>query len=70
MKLTTKIFIAGVVLLAIGLLTGCRDTYRYPCQNVENWDKPECQRPLCEVHKQCPSHIFGRDPNFDEFVKH
>jgi len=70
MNITTKIFIVAVAFLIVGILAGCRDTYRYPCQNVKNWEKPECQKPLCEVHKQCPSHIFGRDPNLDPYIKH
>ena len=42
------------------LLAGCGDSqrYRYPCQNPQNWDTPECQKPLCEIHRDCPEHIF------------
>jgi hypothetical protein len=43
------------------LLAGCGDLqqYRYPCQDHKNWDKPECQKPLCEIHRDCPEHIFS-----------
>jgi hypothetical protein len=37
--------------------------YRYACQNPANWDKPQCQKPKCEVHRECPEHIFK---NFQE----
>ena len=40
------------------LLAGCSQAYRYPCQNPENWDKDFCQKPLCEVNRDCPEHIF------------
>ena len=40
------------------------ERFRYPCQNPENWDKPMCQLPLCDVTRTCPQHIFKgqRDP--------
>lgn len=40
------------------------DRFRYPCQNPENWDKPMCQKPLCDVTRTCPEHVFKgqRDP--------
>jgi len=38
------------------------DRFRYPCQDPENWGTADCQRPICEVHRQCPEHIFkGND---------
>lgn len=40
-------------------LGGCEQHYRYPCQNPANWNKPECQKPLCEVNQDCPEHIFS-----------
>lgn len=50
----------AIVLSASLLLAGCSDLqrYRYPCQDHKNWDKPECQKPLCEIHRDCPEHIF------------
>jgi hypothetical protein len=26
---------------------------------MENWDKEECKKPRCEVHRECPEHIFS-----------
>lgn len=44
-----------VVLLFVA---GCGQAYRYPCQNPDNWDKDFCKKPLCEVNRDCPEHIF------------
>lgn len=40
------------------------DSFRYPCQDPANWDKDICQKPLCDVTRTCPEHIFKgqRDP--------
>jgi hypothetical protein len=48
--------------LALAMCSG--DRYRYPCQDPENWDKAICQKPLCDVSRTCPEHIFKgqRDP--------
>jgi hypothetical protein len=46
------------IVLTTVILAGCGQQFRYPCQNPENWDKAECQRPLCEVNRDCPDHIF------------
>jgi len=54
MKLTLAI-------LAAVMLTGCTQYFRYPCQNPENWDKAQCQRPICEVNRDCPDLIFKED---------
>lgn len=55
-----------VILLAlpVTLLILSKDTFRYPCQNPENWDTPQCQKPLCDVTRTCPEHVFKgqRDP--------
>jgi hypothetical protein len=38
------------------------DRYRYPCQDPANWSSEACQKPLCEVNRQCPELIFkGND---------
>lgn len=50
-----------ITLIASLLLVGCGELqrYRYPCQDHNNWDKLECQKPLCEIHRDCPEHIFA-----------
>ena len=43
-------------------LSGCEryDGYtRYPCQEYENWDKAECQKPQCEVAGVCSEDLLG-----------
>ena len=57
MKQYVKIAIAGLALSAV-FMTGCEQRYRYPCQDPENWNSAECQKPLCEVHRDCPEIIF------------
>lgn len=51
-----------VLPLALAIFGG--DTFRYPCQNPDNWDRPICQKPACDVTRTCPEHIFKgqRDP--------
>lgn len=50
-------------LLALSFtLVGCEDTYRYPCQDPENKDNPECSRPLCEVDGFCFDTLNGLPP--------
>ena len=34
-------------LLAVLLLAGCEDRYRYDCQDPENWQEEICKKPKC-----------------------
>lgn len=45
--------------LALSLLAGCEQHYRYPCQNPANWQKPQCQKPLCDINQDCPEYVFA-----------
>lgn len=55
-----KYLLITAAVLALG---ACGDQYRYPCQDPQNWDKALCQKPLCDVNRTCPEHIFkGADP--------
>jgi hypothetical protein len=47
------------LLLTVLLLAGCQDTYRYPCQNPENFYKPDCQKPKCLFTQQCPEYLVA-----------
>lgn len=47
-----------LLLLPVGLAAISGDRFRYPCQDPENWDSKECQKPTCEVTRTCPEHIF------------
>lgn len=51
-----------LLITSVFLLTGCEQYYRYPCQDPANWSKEECQKPLCEVNKDCPEYIFKNEP--------
>jgi hypothetical protein len=53
-----------LLLLPLGLAMCSKEEFRYPCQNPANWDKDICQKPLCDVTRTCPEHIFKgqRDP--------
>ena len=51
----------------VGLLAlaGCGfdGTYRYPCQDPENWGNAECNPPICHVDGTCTETLIGFDPN-------
>lgn len=53
-----------LLVLPIALAFFGGDRFRYPCQDPANWDKDFCQKPLCDVTRTCPEHIFKgqRDP--------
>lgn len=46
------------------LLAGCGydGSYRYSCQDPQNWGKKECEPPLCEVDGNCTETLLGWDP--------
>ena len=41
------------------LLTGCKDVYRYPCQNPDNFHAEQCQKPKCQFTQQCPEYLVA-----------
>ena len=53
-----------LLVLPIGMAYFSGDRFRYPCQDPSNWNKEFCQKPLCDVTRTCPEHIFKgqRDP--------
>ena len=53
-----------LLILPLSLAIFGGDRFRYPCQDPANWDKAYCQKPLCDVTRTCPEHIFKgqRDP--------
>ena len=61
-KLVKWLLLLLLLPLALAYFSG--DRYRYPCQDPANWDKEICQKPLCDVNRTCPEHIFKgqRDP--------
>jgi hypothetical protein len=63
MKIKNVLIALTVPMLFLTACSGDEHPYRYACQDPANWDKPVCQKPKCEVHRECPEHIFK---NFDE----
>ena len=59
----------GLVLLSLAL-TGCGydGHYRYPCQDPANFEKEECQPPLCKVTGTCTIDLLGFDPTTGEAI--
>ena len=53
-------------LCLILLLSGCEDRFRYTCHDPNNWDKPECKKPYCEVSQTCPEHVFADQRKIQE----
>jgi hypothetical protein len=47
-------------------LTGCGDTYRYPCQDPKNWGKPECEPPQCDASGTCTKDLITKEM-YDNF---
>jgi len=45
--------------LILFLLAGCEPTYRYQCQNPQNFHKEQCQKPLCQFSQVCPEYIIA-----------
>lgn len=47
-----------LLLLPLALAIFGGDRYRYPCQDPANWENLECKKPICEINRNCPEHIF------------
>lgn len=54
-----------VTLAAMFALAGCgyQGTFRYPCQNPANWEKAECNPPICTATGTCTDDVL---PNRDK----
>jgi hypothetical protein len=59
MKRITTIALSGLLMLS---LTGCEslNRYRYPCQDPANWEKAECNPPICEATGTCTKDVIGK----------
>ena len=55
-------------ILLLLMLLGCRDTYRYPCQDPSNWGKAECEPPACEASGVCTKDVVSKDA-YERFKK-
>ena len=47
------------LLILVVLLAGCKDRYRYFCQNPDNFGAPQCQKPACEFTQTCPEYLVA-----------
>lgn len=56
-------WMAALIIAPIALAVFGGDRFRYPCQDPDNWDKKECQKPTCEATRTCPEHIFKGTEN-------
>jgi len=56
-----KLFL--VMFFALGVTScGYDGSYRYSCQDPDNWGKKECEPPLCLVDGNCTETLLGWDP--------
>jgi predicted small lipoprotein YifL len=55
-----RLLISLALVIGPTALTGCGydGWVRYPCQSPENWERPDCQRPACEVTGTCPDYLL------------
>jgi len=55
-----RLLAIGALLFAPVALSGCGydGWVRYPCQNPDNWERADCQRPACEVTGTCPDYLL------------
>lgn len=60
MLLKILLISAGSLFVPIASSCGYDGYYRYPCQDPENWEKEECQRPLCEIGTGCTDELIGK----------
>lgn len=49
----------ALILLTLISLSACEERYRYPCQNPDNFYKPECQKPKCLFTQMCPEYLVA-----------
>ena len=57
-----KRFSFGLVIAFLLASCGYDGSYRYSCQDPENWGTKECEPPLCEVVGNCTKTLLGWDP--------
>ena len=56
--------LAVLLIIPIAFAFASKESFRYPCQDPNNWDKELCKLPTCDVTRTCPEHVFKgqRDP--------
>ena len=38
---------------------GCKDRFRYDCQDPDNWKVEECQKPKCVASGYCTEYLIS-----------
>jgi hypothetical protein len=56
----------AAVLAILVIAVGCEDRYRYDCQDPDNWDVAECQKPKCIASGYCTEYLVTTDENKSE----
>jgi hypothetical protein len=52
-----------LALLGVTFACGYDGSYRYSCQDPENWGSAECEPPICKVDGACTDTLLGWDPS-------
>ena len=61
-KSTRLIKLLPIMLIMVSAC-GYDGHYRYECQDPANWEKEECNPPICEVDGACTETLLGWDPS-------
>ena len=48
-----------ILILAVLILNGCEDRYRYYCQDPQHFSAKRCQRPDCLFTQDCPDYLVA-----------
>lgn len=52
--------IVAVIVLGAGASScGYQGSYRYECQDPENWEAEECNPPMCQIENVCWKDLVG-----------
>jgi len=60
------VLIGLAALFMFPFFVGCEERYRYECQDIENAEKAECNRPACEADGMCYDILNGLPPKETE----
>jgi hypothetical protein len=65
MRKLITIALSGLLMVS---LTSCGHdgSYRYPCQDPANWEKAECNPPICEASQTCTKDVIKITPTTPE----
>ena len=52
--------------LAALALMGCKDRFRYDCQDPDNWNVEECKKPKCIASGYCTEYLITTEEKVNE----